>query len=511
MKSFNLLKAIAGQTGGQVFGLVLALAVSVGLATQVGVGIDSDTFFLARRVVTSLTEALNKVLVIVYIPLFMRLILAGSGLDQLRRSLLSLAGVSIVIAVIAWFAAPLIISLLAPDQQGAQLSVTISVLRVFILALPAAMLAVGLSSYCNASGSFAIPAFSKQLPRITLLAGLLCFTLPIDIEYLAWAFTAGSYLIVTSLLFVVMQDLKVSPNQYELSAPGEDNNTARVLAMFLVLIGSQCQVWLESYFAISTGQGGLSLLEYSQRLANLLPGVISFSLVGVIYTGWCRMLESGNRDELEQAFYYWLVLGLVILLPISAFIYLNAESLVSLILGHGRFSAQFVGQSASLIKVMVPSVLGAFYFNTLIARVLADKQLPMLTLIAIFVVLDLLLRLLAFSYLSGQQQIQGVALVIGWMPVLMALICWGVLSASRMIAPGVVNTRLLASLLLIPFVTVVCLFVTSELLNHFRYSSLEDSLTILLAHVLTGTLSALLCVWLVRPVLNQLRMLIQVS
>ncbi len=484
---FSIFKAVSAQVLSQFFGFALALSISIALAYKVGAGIDSDFFFLGRRVVTGFTEAINKTLVIVYIPLFIQALLQGkeSASQILYQILVKMLLLGSLIAYILYISSTLIISVLAPSLDTQSVDVAVTILHIFLLILPPTMLVVVLNGFCNAAGHFGYPALAKIFPRIFMLFTLIFLMPPGGVVELTWAFTFGTYF--TFLVISYIAYLAWNRQAEESSKVGEINSKIakqRGFAMLIVLVSSQLSIWIETYYAVNAGEGALSLLEYAQRLGNLIPGMLSFSLVAVFYTAWCREIAKGNHKIIEKHFFYWLAIGLAIIAPIVGYIFINADDIIFLTLQRGKFSPEDAYLSANLMRLMMPAVIGVFIINLFIAWVLANSYLPMLRLILIYSILDVAIKIAMFHYSSDLMGLNGVAWTIGVSPLLMMVIVVSYAIKSKLVTFAVEESSLLYKLLGLP--PAICItFYLSSLLT-FNLLDFSDTQLLIGKLVFTG-------------------------
>ncbi|WP_415893035.1 lipid II flippase MurJ [Neptuniibacter sp. PT8_73] len=468
MLNFNAAKAIFLQFSFQALGLAAALLISVLLAFKLGAGIESDIFFLARRVITGFTEAINKAMVVVYIPVFIYAII--SSIDRatklLTRSLIKSSLLSCCLVAILLFLSDAIVSLLASDQTLEQQSQTVSILNIFILLIPAAVVSVVLQGFCKAVGYFGTSEFGKLFPRIFLLLALFLFTPSDQVAILAYAFVVGYYVFVLYLLVSVLRYLRsfqpVGGSDEQLNKDGDGLAKRRGYAMIIVLLASQIGIWLETHYALSSGEGGLSLLEYAQRLGNLVPGVLSFSIVGVFYTVWCREFALDKGDDIQAYLLHWLAIGLLLIIPISVFTYIYADSLVYLFFYNEKFTMDSVEQSALLMQLVIPAVVATFVVNFLIGWVLANPAFSILKIISIYAALDCMARLITFEVFSDTHGLNGVAIAISISTGLMMLFLISYCFFFKRSSTTLVYDALLLKLMLIPFV-VSSAFIVSKL------------------------------------------------
>ena len=517
MRSFGIVRAVSSQFFGQLIGVLLALGISVVLAYKVGAGIESDIFFLGRRLVTGLTEALNKALVVVYIPFFIHAMIEGkdNAFKVLNKALLKMLLLGIVLTAIFIMLSPVIISLLAPGIGSDAQDAANNILVIFLLMLPATILVVVFNGFCNAVGSFGYPALARLFPRLFLFATLLLFVPPLGIEAISWSFTLGNYaalIIVAVVAYSAMSNVATTVD----TLPGQDQSDVtrrRGLAMLAILVASQVAIWLETSYAIKGGEGALSMLEYAQRLGNLIPGMLSFSLVAVFYTAWCREIARGERETVARRFYHWLAIGLAVVLPVAAYIYVNAHELVVVLLRHGSFSDANAQLTFNLIRLMIPAVIGVFMINLLLARILADDRLPVLRLVVIYSAFEVIVKWIMLHFASSIAGLEGVAMAIGLSPTVLMVLLFIYMIASGIIVTHIPDQALFYKLCVIPLIACIAFYSCS--LVYSLFWSPGDSI-ILLAILLgvsgiLGLLLTLCYTYLVGLTPGKIRSLIKVD
>lgn len=426
---------------GQGLGLCLALAVSFLLARNVGATGEADAFLIGRRLVTSLTEALNKVLLPVFVPVFVAAMLAGPhGLGPaLWRWTGGAALAGLAISVVAWLVAPTAMTALAPGMNAETAASAVGSFRIFFLSLPAAMAVIVLAYALNALSSFGTPSLLRQAPRIAIVLVLLFSTGFVATDG-AWAFTLASYAVAAVLLPVVWL---VARRNNRAAAKGEA--AAQKLgrpriqgpAVVVLMVSNLAGLWVETGFAGRLGEGALTTLELSQRLGALGANTLASALLLAIFVHWSRLVQAGESGALDRDAPRLVGLCLAALAILQGFVALNARDLVGLVLDHGAFDA--AQQSVRVMRWIAVAPVTLFALNILVIRMLVGRNASALRLLAL-VGVELATRVALFTVLVPKLGLVGLAAASGLSPFSVLVLGPGILGL-RYPSPGVLRSR----------------------------------------------------------------------
>ncbi len=397
-------------------GLLLSILLSVLLANRLGVASGTDAFFLARRVVIGIVEALRQVITTIYIPPLLKAI-HQSKEDDMRaawhhhvRRLLVLATLTgIGLALLA----PAFISLLAPGFNAEYRALTVELFRLFAFIVPLGILTALFTSLMHASRRFALPEIAAQLPRLFIIIALLLFIPPLGVVSLTVAMVIGSVVGFVLLILPVVRVLRQQSNDNQTPASaGELKVHGRILPMLLLQGLNQASAWIDIAFASLLGLGAVSILEYGQRLAELMPGLFGATVATVMYAELSRRAVSGGANALREQLIRAKRAGLFVLLPLAAFLWIGAELMVDIVLQHGRFDAAAADTAVQVLRWYTPTSVFTFLISMMMAALFADHNAPHLKFAASVAVTGVLLRLICVAVFSQLYGIAGIALSI---------------------------------------------------------------------------------------------------
>lgn len=434
-RRISLVAAGSSQFAGQALGILIAILVSHLIARRMGAGPDADAFLLGRRLVTSLTEALSQVVVVVFIPLIAARAAAG---DSLLRILGHSGGAALalgtVLAIAFALAAPAIVGSLAPDFDPATAALAAQVVVILSLSLPATVAAIAFSAYCNVRGRFGAPAAIRQLPRAATAFALLFGGGILALQASA-AYTI-TFFAVAALTLILALGLGASPATGTASGPGSTAIGRRGSAAILLTFGALACIWLETAFAAGQGAGGVAMLDFSQRLGALCGNTLAMALGLVAFADLSWRAASGETADLGRRFRHATVAGVALLLPVQLGVFINAGPVVDVVIAHGEAGTDAAARITELVRWMALAPFGALVTRMMLVRLLAQDDLPIVRLVGGAMALDFLSRLGLFAVLTPMFGLVGVPVALAVAPAVPVVFLAVVLRGSGVFAGG---------------------------------------------------------------------------
>ncbi|MFP7569968.1 lipid II flippase MurJ [Marivita sp. S2033] len=407
----SLISAGTAQFAGQALGIFIAVFVSHLIAKRMGIGAEADAFLLGRRLVTSVTEALSQVMVVVFIPLIAARAAAGvSGVRILGSAGASALALGAALAIAISLAAPDIVASLAPTFHPDTAALASKVVVILSMSLPATVAAMAFAAYCNVRGWFGVPTAIRQLPRASVALALLVGSGALALQASA-AYTI-TYFAVALLTLVLA--LRLGPERP--SATGTQSMSASVgrrgTAAILLTFGALANIWLETAVAARQGVGAVAMLDFSQRLGALCGNTLAMALGLVAFADLTKRAAMGETKELGSRFRQATLIGMVLLVPVQLGFFINAGSVIDLIIAHGRVDAETVKYMTELMRWMALAPFGALVTRMMLVRLLAQDDLPIVRLVGAGMALDFGSRLLLFTILTPVFGLAGIPIAL---------------------------------------------------------------------------------------------------
>ena len=451
---------------GQAFGLVLAVLVSHLIARRLGVGLEADAFILGRRLITAVTETLNQVVSIVFVPLVAAQAAAGAGLWViLRRAAGPAFLVGALLAVLFIVSAPALVSIVAADFAEPAKALAARVMIALSLALPASVITMALVSYCNINDIFGTPAALKQLPRAGVALALILAVEGSVAITAAWAYTGAAFAVVALILGLIL--LKAAPHSKikPASVPTQSAATARRGLAAMIIAGAALTfLWMETYVAASLGPGSVATLDYGQRLGALLGNTLATALGLVVFVDLARRAASGEEHTLGTAFRSAAINGVALTIPIAVGVAINAGAMVDLVLGYGAFTENSQrDEVVRLVQLMALAPVPALVLRIMYARIVADAALPMVRLLLLAMAADFIARVLMFWLLTSVLGLAGIAVTLICAPVFTGLALIIALRGQGVFGSGMPSLAPMRKMLILSGMTVAALVIGAAL------------------------------------------------
>ncbi|WP_308918054.1 lipid II flippase MurJ [Jannaschia sp. LMIT008] len=415
----------AAQFGGQFLGIVLALLVSHLIARRMGIGPEADALLLGRRLITAVSEMLNQVLVLVFIPVVAAQIAGGA---RLGRIVLRSAGpaflLGVVLATTLFLATPAVIGLVAPTLPNTTQALATDVIALFVWTLPPMIATIAVSAYCNVHGVFGPTAAIRQVPRMAIILALALGSAGAIAVTAAWAYALATWLVLIGTLGIAViahrgsSDVDEAPGQVP-EPPAKAGLGRRGTAAIVLAIGALVAIWLETAVAATRGTGAITLLDFAQRIGALLGNTLATALGLVVFADMSRRFAQGRIDTLGPSFRRAVTIGFAAIVPVTTAVILNAGAIVELLLGYGRFAHSDGREDiVLLIQLMAVAPIGALILRMMLARIIAEDGLPVVRLIGSVVVVDLLGRIGLFATLVPSVGLIGIPIALILSPIL---------------------------------------------------------------------------------------------
>ena len=259
----------------------LGLLLSIGLAIVFGVSREVDALIVAMAVAVFLARDLSRVVRTAAVPCLVESH-EGQGSPDFAASLHTVVvAIAAGVTVLVWVGAPLIIKLMSPGFDPMANHEAQRLLRVLAPSLLLFLLFGSAQSMFHARRRFLVPELGETLWRVIALVSLFSLGRQGGVEAYAVGLTMASFA-QWGLLFVVggRTGIRVLPSRWTRPDP-------RLLRPFwlcaVVVLCSVVQLQIEGVLDRAVisfmAPGSISLFSYADRLAHMMPLLLSTSLL----------------------------------------------------------------------------------------------------------------------------------------------------------------------------------------------------------------------------------------
>jgi putative peptidoglycan lipid II flippase len=280
----------------------------------------------------------------------------------------------VILAGVAWLAAPWLVPVIAPGFAGAQLQQTVDLTRLMLLAPMFLALGAVATSALNAHNRFAASAVAPSVYNLAIIAALFLLTPTLGVTGLAIGVVAGSlgHLLV-QLPPLANAGFRLTPN---LDLGDRDVRQAlRLMGPRTVALGAaQITFLVATALATGLGTGAVTAYTFAFTVFSIPLSVIGVPLGIVALPTLSRDLARGAVDEFALLMRRALRLILFLILPLVALGIALREPATTLLFNHGKFTRESVDLVAATLLFLLLALPGEGLNTILIRAFYADRD-----------------------------------------------------------------------------------------------------------------------------------------
>jgi putative peptidoglycan lipid II flippase len=307
----------------------------------------------------------------------------------------------VVLAAIAWLAAPALVPILAPGFEGGQLQRTIELTRLMLLAPMFLALGAVASSALNAHNRFAAAAFAPIVYNLAIIGAAFILTPTFGVNGLAIGVVAGSlgHLLV-QLPPLARIGFRFTPN-LDIRDP-DVRQTLRMMGPRTVALGAtQITFLVATALASGLATGSVTAFTFAFTVFSIPLSVIGVPLGIVALPTLSRDLARGAVDEFAALMSRGLRLIVFLLLPLVGLGIALCPPATTLLFNHGQFTAESTALVASALVFLLLALPGEGLNTILVRAFYADRDTRTPALAAILgVILNVAIGVLAVRTLG---------------------------------------------------------------------------------------------------------------
>ncbi len=215
----------------------------------------------------------------------------------------------------------------------------------------------------------------------------------------------GSVLATASQLFILIPSIKRSGYMHKFKINLKDEHLKNLMIIALpVIVGvsvNQINTLVDRTIASGLVVGGISALNYANRLNGFVQGLIVAPVATVLYPSISKMAANDNLRGLKTAINEAMNSISILIMPITVGAMIFAEPIVKLLFGRGAFDANAIALTTSALVFYSIGMIG-FGLRDILSRAFysqQDTKTPMINS-SIAVVMNIVLNILLSRYLG---------------------------------------------------------------------------------------------------------------
>ena len=379
------------------------------LANFYGATNVSDAFFISLTIPELAYSLVAQAIAVGFIPIFIE-IMHHEGEDKANdftNKVLTMAYFfSAFLLIIANLFPKEITSFFARGFDEPTISLTSDFIKITTLSLFLKGTSSVLCSYCQAKGEFTRPALIG-LPYDIIIIISIYISYKFNVLFLAY----GTVFAYASQIFLTIPYCYKSGYRQKLTFNRHDTNIKKIIALFLpVMLGvgaNQINIFVDRMLASTIAVGGISALNYANKIGNVMENIIVLSIASVMYPVFSSSAVKNDYKSLTYHLQVTLDTIMLLIIPITVISIVFAEPIITFLFSRGAFDMNAVELTTSAMIYYSVGMIGVS-FRVILTRAfyaLRDVKTPVVNA-TIAVIINVVLNF----YLSKYMGIGGLAL-----------------------------------------------------------------------------------------------------
>lgn len=330
---------------------VFGFAREIALSYFYGASEVSDAYLVSLTIPTVIFAFIGTAISTGYIPMYSR-IEKNNGSRAAARFTNNLINTMILLCTVFALLGVLftnqLVKAFASGFEGETLALAARFTRWAVFGIYFTGIVYILSGFLQIKGNYAIPALIGFPYNFIIILSIFLST-RIDVQVLA----IGSVAAIASQFFLVAPFAFRKGYSYSPVLNVKDEHMKNILYLALpILLGvtmSQANVLVDRTIASRIALGGISALNYANRLNGFVQGLFVVTITTVMYPMISRMAADKNMPGLKKTLSEAINLVNLLVVPVTVGAMIFAEPVVKLLFGRGAFDASAVSMTSSAL------------------------------------------------------------------------------------------------------------------------------------------------------------------
>ncbi len=377
---------------------IVGLLREIVLAHFYGTTNVSDAYVVATSIPVMVMGLIANGITTSFIPVYSG-ILNSKGKAAADRYTSNLANIVLIFATITViigeiFTVPLV-KIFAQGFTGETLDLAVRLTRWSLLSVYAIGLSAIYRGYLNVNGEYVIPTSTGFLLNVILISSIV-----LSGRRSTVILGIGLFLANTLQYIIFIPRMRELNYRHSKVLDWKDEHIQELIAVSLPVMFSvaiqEINVLIDRTIASGVVVGGISALNYANKMIGFVTGIVIVSITTAIYPVMSKMASQGDRQGLRGTVTEAISMTNLLVIPSTVGLMVLAKPIITIVFARGEFDATAVELTSSALFFYAPVLIGygirdicnrAFYS-------LKDMRTPMynaIVMVLINVVLDIVL------------------------------------------------------------------------------------------------------------------------
>lgn len=475
-----------------LFSKIIGFCRDIILSYYYGASNISDAYLISLTIPSVIFGLIGTGIVTAYIPMQSRVIEESgdeAGSDFTSNFLNIILILVLIFFLIALFFTEPLVKIFAIGFTEHTFMLAVKFTRISLAGMFFGALVIIFGGYLQIKGNYIIPAL-VGIPLNTIV--VLSVVLSSKGNYLILAL--GTLLATSSQFILMIPFIKKAKFRYKLFLDIKDPRIIRTVRNSLpVILGTsvnQINVLVDKTIASSLATGGISALNYANRLNLFIQGLFVFSIITVTYPVISSYASKFNYEEIKKSLIDSVIIITLFVMPVSVGAMVFSTEIVATLFGRGAFDITANAMTSSAMFFYTFGMLG-FGIREVLSRgfySLQDTKTPM-TNASLGVVVNIVLNIILSKILG----VGGLALATS----IAAIFTTFLLFVSLQKKIGVIWSKNLSIIFLKILLASIIMGFIAKISNYIILNWLSPSLSLLLS-IIVGAIAYFVLVYLMK-------------
>lgn len=380
--------------------VVTALAKVFGFARELtlsyfyGAGAISDAYIFANGLPATLFTVLAAAFVSGFIPMFTRI--AQRDEKEANQFMSNIFNIMLLFCVVitglTWLFPEAVVHIFLKDISAETLMYAVAFVRVTIFGAFFVSIVQLTTGYLNIKESFILPAI-LSLPMNLVVIAFIALSRSTTPYILAYGSLLGN--VVQGVIIYAYAYKKGYRHQLRINFADENLKKMLILSIPIIFnnVFNQVGTVITQRIASSEIEGGVSILNYVNKLIAFVQGLFITSITTVTYPSIAKYAALNNKERFDSAVNQSISGMALFVVPAAFAFFALSTPLVTLAFGRGEFGSEQIALASPLFQMLSLGLIG-IGIREIFTRVFyayQDMKSPMVYSI-VFVVLNIVLN-----------------------------------------------------------------------------------------------------------------------
>ncbi|AZR73923.1 murein biosynthesis integral membrane protein MurJ [Anoxybacter fermentans] len=386
-----------------IFSKIFGFARDITLSYFYGASNISDAYLISITIPMVIFSFIGTGISTGYIPMYSK-IESNNGVEDANRYTNNLVNILIVICtviiILGFLFTNQIVKVFASGFEAETLTLAVQFTKISLLGIYFTGLIYIFNGFLQLKGDYTITALVGFPMNFFIILSIF-----ISSKANILVLSIGSVIAIASQLLLVLPFAYKKGYRYKfiLNIKDEYIKTMAYIALPIIIGVSvnQINILVDRTLASQIATGGISALNYANRLNGFVQGIFVLSIVTVMYPMISKMVAENNMTGLKKSLAEAISSVNLLVLPATVGAMIFAEPVVRLLFGRGAFDVQAISMTSYALFFYSIGMIG-FGLREVLSRAfysLQDTKTPMINA-AIAMVMNIILNIILSKFLG---------------------------------------------------------------------------------------------------------------